>query len=446
MRNKEVLIIGGGLAGCEAAWQAARRGMSVRLVEMKPRRFSPAHESQDLAELVCSNSLRSNEVTSAVGLLKEEMRRLGSLIIQAADTTAVPAGKALAVDRQRFAGRITQIVQDQELITVVREEVLSLPAAAGNPVILATGPLTSAALADSLAALTGAHHLAFYDAIAPIVTAESLDMGVIYRKSRWDDDGPGDYLNCPLDRVRYEHFISLLAGARTVPIKEFEDPKYFEGCLPVEVMLARGPQTLRFGPMKPVGLMDPRTGKVPYAVVQLRAENLERSMYNLVGFQTKLTYPEQKRVFRTIPGLAHAEFARLGSIHRNTFVCAPEVLAPTLQMKVRPDLFLAGQLSGVEGYVESAAMGLLAGINAALIMQGRAPVVPPPETAHGALIHHLTASDPRHFQPSNVTFGLFPPLAGKVKKSGRGELRSELALGSLASWVQRHALEVLSYS
>lgn len=446
MSKREVLIIGGGLAGCEAAWQAARRGVPVRLVEMKPRRFSPAHESQDLAELVCSNSLRSNEVTSAVGLLKEEMRRLGSLIIQVADTTAVPAGKALAVDRQRFADRITRIVQKHGLITVVREEVLSLPAAEGNPVIMATGPLTSAALADSLAALTGAHHLAFYDAIAPIVTAESLDMGVIYRKSRWDDDGPGDYLNCPLDQARYEHFISLLAGALTVPLKEFEDPKYFEGCLPVEVMLARGPQTLRFGPMKPVGLLDPRTGKVPYAVVQLRAENLERSMYNMVGFQTKLTYPEQKRVFRAIPGLEHAEFARLGSIHRNTFVCAPEVLAPTLQMKVRPDLFLAGQLSGVEGYVESAAMGLLAGINAALIMQGREPVVPPPETAHGALIHHLTDSDPRHFQPSNVTFGLFPPLAGKVKKSGRGELRSELALGSLASWLQRHALGVLSYS
>jgi methylenetetrahydrofolate--tRNA-(uracil-5-)-methyltransferase len=437
MSGGEVLIIGGGLAGCEAAWQAAQRGVPVRLLEMKPGRFSPAHESPDLAELVCSNSLRSREVTSAVGLLKEEMRRLDSLIIRVADTTAVPAGKALAVDRQRFAAQITRTVQKHDLITVVREEVLSLPACAGSPVILATGPLTSAAMAESLAALTGAHHLAFYDAIAPIITAESLDMGIIYRKSRWDDDGPGDYLNCPLDQAQYEEFISLLAGAKTVPLREFEDPKYFEGCLPVEVMLARGPQTLRFGPMKPVGLMDPRTGRIPYAVVQLRAENLERSMYNMVGFQTKLTYPEQKRVFRAIPGLAHAEFARLGSIHRNTFVCAPEVLAPTLQMKIRPDIFLAGQLSGVEGYVESAAMGLLAGINAARLTQGRMPVVPPPDTAHGALIHHLTASDPRHFQPSNVTFGLFPPLPGKVKKSGRGELRAEQALASLAQWAAR---------
>jgi methylenetetrahydrofolate--tRNA-(uracil-5-)-methyltransferase len=437
MTGREVLIIGGGLAGCEAAWQVARRGVPVRLLEMKPGRYSPAHESRDLAELVCSNSLRSNEVTSAVGLLKEEMRRLDSLIIAAADETAVPAGKALAVDRLRFAEQITRTVQNHDLITVLREEVFSLPAAAGSPVILATGPLTSAAMAESLAALTGAHQLAFYDAIAPIITADSLDMEVIYRKSRWDDDGPGDYLNCPLDQARYEHFISLLAGAQTVPLRDFEDPKYFEGCLPVEVMLARGPQTLRFGPMKPVGLMDPRTGRLPYAVVQLRAENLERSMYNMVGFQTKLTYPEQKRVFRAIPGLAHAEFARLGSIHRNTFVCAPEVLLPSLQMKVRPDLFLAGQLSGVEGYVESAAMGLLAGINAARLSQGRAPVVPPPDTAHGALIHHLTASDPCHFQPSNVTFGLFPPLAGKVKKSGRGELRSEQALASLALWAAR---------
>lgn len=437
MSKKEVLIIGGGLAGCEAAWQVARRGVPVRLVEMKPRRFSPAHESQDLAELVCSNSLRSNEVTSAVGLLKEEMRRLGSLIIGAADETAVPAGKALAVDRQRFADRITRTMQDHDLITVVREEVLALPPATANPVILATGPLTSASLAESLAALTGAQHLAFYDAIAPIISAESLDLAIIYRKSRWDDEGPGDYLNCPLDQAQYEHFLSLLAGAQTVPLKEFEDPKYFEGCLPVEVMLARGPQTLRFGPMKPVGLMDPRTGKVPYAVVQLRAENLERTMYNMVGFQTKLTYPEQKRVFQAIPGLAHAEFVRLGSIHRNTFVCAPEVLLPSLQMKVRPDLFLAGQLSGVEGYVESAAMGLLAGINAARLVQGREPVAPPPDTAHGALIRHLTASSPRHFQPSNVTFGLFPPLAGKVKKSGRSELRSELALASLALWADR---------
>lgn len=442
MSKREILIIGGGLAGCEAAWQAVQRGVAVRLVEMKPCSFSPAHESEDLAELVCSNSLRASAITSAVGLLKEEMRRLGSLVIRTADETAVPAGKALAVDRSRFAAQITRTVQNHPLITVVREEVVSLPPPDRFPVILATGPLTSAPLAESLAALTGASHLAFYDAIAPIISAESLDMEVIYRKSRWDDEGPGDYLNCPMDRAQYEQFISLLGEAQTVPLREFEDPRYFEGCLPVEVMLARGPQTLRFGPMKPVGLMDPRNGKVPYAVVQLRAENLERTTYNMVGFQTKLTYPEQKRVFRTIPGLERAEFLRLGSIHRNTFVRAPEVLLPSLQMKVRSGLFLAGQLSGVEGYVESAAMGLLAGINAARLAQGKELVVVPPDTAHGALIHHLTASDPRHFQPSNVTFGLFPPLPGKMKKSSRGELRAKQALASLAAWLHRHALEI----
>jgi len=439
MKGNEIVIIGGGLAGCEAAWQAARRGVPVRLYEMKPMRFSPAHEMQELAELVCSNSLRSNEITSAVGLLKEEMRRLGSLVMQVADETAVPAGKALAVDRRHFAERISQFVQNHPLISVLREEVVALPQPSENPVILATGPLTSDPLAASLAEFTGAGHLAFYDAIAPIIAAESLDRAIIYRKSRWDDDGPGDYLNCPFDREQYERFIALLAGAQTVPLKSFEDPKYFEGCLPVEVMLARGPQTLRFGPMKPVGLMDPRSGKVPYAVVQLRAENREQTMYNMVGFQTKLTYPEQKRVFRTIPGLEHAEFVRLGSIHRNTFVCAPEVLLPTLQTRVRPDLFLAGQLSGVEGYVESAAMGLLAGCNAARIAKGKAPVVPPPDTAHGALINHLTATDPAHFQPSNVTFGLFPPLIGRVKKGDRGQVRSQQALSAIGSW--RDALE-----
>lgn len=435
MSTREVQVIGGGLAGCEAAWQVAQRGVAVRLWEMKPERYSPAHESADLAELVCSNSLRNSAVGSAVGLLKEEMRRLGSLILAVADETAVPAGKALAVDRQRFAARITQMVQGHPQITVIRAEVTSLPPAGQSPVILATGPLTSDAMAASLAASTGASHLAFYDAIAPIVSAESLDMTVIYRKSRWDDEGPGDYLNCPLDRAQYEQFIGLLGAAQTVPLHDFEDPKYFEGCLPVEVMLARGPQTLRFGPMKPVGLMDPRTGRVPYAVVQLRAENNEGTMYNMVGFQTKLTYSEQKRIFRTIPGLERAEFLRLGSIHRNTFVCAPAVLLPTLQLQVRPDLFLAGQLSGVEGYVESAAMGLVAGINAARLVLGLEPVVPPPDTAHGALLRHLTGSDPRHFQPSNVTFGLFPPLAGKVKKSGRGELRAERALAVLAEWM-----------
>lgn len=433
MTVPKVTIIGGGLAGCEAAWQVAQRGVPVDLHEMKPLRFSPAHESEHLAELVCSNSLRSNDPASAVGLLKEEMRRLGSLIMQAADATAIPAGKALAVDRNRFAGLVTQNILNHSLINIVREEVQSLPEVAEHPVILATGPLTTGGLVDSLSLLTGARHLAFYDAIAPIVDAESLDMNIVYRKSRWDD-GPGDYLNCPMNATQYGEFISLLAGAARVPLKDFEDPKYFEGCLPIEVMLERGEQTLRFGPMKPVGLPDPRTGGTPYAVVQLRAENSERTLYNMVGFQTKLTYPEQKRVFRTIPGLERAEFVRLGSIHRNTFVCAPVVLEPTLQVKKRSFLLLAGQLTGVEGYVESTAMGLLAGINGGRMALGGNPLTPPPETAHGALIRHLTAKDPACFQPSNVNFGLFPPLTGKTRKRDRGALRARLALEALETW------------
>ena len=434
MTVKKVTVIGGGLAGCEAAWQAAERGVAVELFEMKPERFSPAHESESLGELVCSNSLRSNIVSSGIGLLKEEMRQLNSLIIRAADETAVPAGKALAVDRTRFAEYITGVIEQHNNITLIRREVEKLSTPSEDPVILATGPLTSEKLTADLKGLTGEHNLAFYDAIAPIVDAASLDMDIIYRKSRWEE-GPGDYLNCPMTEEQYKRFISLLGSAETVPLKDFEQPKYFEGCLPVEVMLERGEQTLLFGPMKPVGLVDPRTGEIPYAVVQLRAENLEKSMYNLVGFQTKLTYPEQKRVLRAIPGLEHAEFVRLGSLHRNTFVCAPELLEPTLQMKKHHTLFLAGQLSGVEGYVESAAMGLLAGMNSARIALEKELVVPPPETAHGALIHHLTDSDPKHFQPSNINFGLFPPLEQKMRKRERGQYRAEKALRALAGWI-----------
>ncbi|WP_417913603.1 methylenetetrahydrofolate--tRNA-(uracil(54)-C(5))-methyltransferase (FADH(2)-oxidizing) TrmFO [Candidatus Electronema sp. JM] len=428
-----IKIIGGGLAGCEAAWQAAQRGCSVELYEMKPTRFSPAHESELLGELVCSNSLRSNAPDSAVGLLKEEMRRLYSLVIRAAEASAVPAGTALAVDRQQFAEYLTRVMDAHPRITVIREEVTALPET-DRPVILATGPLTSEAMTASLIALTGEQHLAFYDAIAPIVAADSLNMKRIYRKSRWDDDTPGDYLNCPMDEAEYNAFIDLLGNAQTVPLKAFEEPKYFEGCLPIEVMCARGKDTLRFGPMKPVGLADPRTGREPHAVVQLRAENLDGTSYNLVGFQTKLTYAEQQRVFRTIPGLEQAEFVRLGSIHRNTFICAPVLLDPFLQMKKRPGLFLAGQLSGVEGYVESTAMGLLAGINAARLAQGQTMAAPPAGTALGALIRHLTETDPAHFQPSNVNFGLFPPLSGRVRKKDRGGQRAELALRLLAEW------------
>ncbi|MFP7755059.1 methylenetetrahydrofolate--tRNA-(uracil(54)-C(5))-methyltransferase (FADH(2)-oxidizing) TrmFO [Thermodesulfobacteriota bacterium B35] len=437
MQSGKITIVGGGLAGCEAAWQAARRGVAVDLYEMKPHRFSPAHCSESLAELVCSNSLRSDAVDSAVGLLKEEMRRLDSLIMRAADATAVPAGKALAVDRERFSALVSREVASCPLIRIRRQEITEVPDPEEAPVILATGPLTSELLSRSLLALTGSDNLAFYDAIAPIVSAESLDMEIIYRKSRWDDEGPGDYLNCPMNREEYERFIELLAGADTVPLKSFEEPRYFEGCLPIEVMCERGADTLRFGPMKPVGLAHPETGEVPYAVVQLRAENREGTMYNMVGFQTKLTYPEQKRVFRTIPGLEQAEFVRLGSIHRNTFICAPRLLTPTLELRSRPGLFLAGQLSGVEGYVESAAMGLLAGINAGCLARGMAPVAPPPATAHGALISHLTCSDPDHFQPSNVNFGLFPPLEKKIRKRERGRYRAGLALALLAEWKER---------
>jgi len=431
----QLIIIGGGLAGSEAAWQAAGLGCPVLLYEMKPLAFSPAHNSPLLAELVCSNSLRSDVVSSAVGLLKEEMRAMGSLIMEAAGQTRVPAGKALAVDRNKFARFITDRVEANSLITIVREEVRELPAepAGRDVLVLATGPLTSDAMADSLGRLTGREHLAFYDAIAPIVEAESLDREIVFQASRYDD-GPGDYLNCPMDKAQYEKFIAALAQARKVPLKSFEAQKYFEGCLPIEVMLERGPETLRFGPMKPVGLIDPRTGREAYAVVQLRLENKEGTQYNMVGFQTKLAYSEQKRVFRMIPGMERAEFTRLGSIHRNTFVCGPEFLLPTLQVKKRPDLLLAGQITGVEGYVESTAMGLLAGLNGARLVAGRKPVVPPPETALGALVTHLTATDPKRFQPSNINFGLFPGLQQKTPKRFRGEKYAERALHALEQW------------
>jgi methylenetetrahydrofolate--tRNA-(uracil-5-)-methyltransferase len=439
MTTTPITIIGGGLAGCEAAWQIARRGGQVRLYDMKPHRFSPAHHSPDLAELVCSNSLRSDDRNSGVGLLKEEMRRLDSLLMAVAEETRVPAGKALAVDRAQFAAAVTARIEGQPNITIDRNEITTLPEPTTTPLIMATGPLTSDPLAAALAELTGAKHLAFYDAIAPIVTADSLDRTVIYQASRYDD-GPGDYLNCPMDREQYLTFITALAAGAKVPLKDFEEPRYFEGCLPVEVMLARGDDTLRFGPMKPVGLPDPRTGRDPYAVVQLRMENREGTTYNLVGFQTKLTYQAQTEVFRLIPGLERAEFARLGSIHRNTFVCGPLVLEPTLQCKMRPDLLLAGQLTGVEGYVESTAMGLLAGINGFRLATGLAPVTPPPETALGSLIVHLTSSDPKHFQPSNINFGLFPPINLKMPKKNRGAYRAEQALLALENWRRTAAL------
>ena len=435
MSDKKITIIGGGLAGCEAAWQLVQRDCSVRIIEMRPGKRSPAHHGDDLAELVCSNSFRSNDPTSAVGLLKEEMRRIGSLIVDTAYANEVPAGKALAVNREAFAASITAQLKNHPRVEIVHEEVTAIPSPGESPTILATGPLTSTALADSLAEFTGKQRLAFYDAIAPIVYSHSLNMDIIYSKSRYED-GPGDYLNCPMDKESYLRFIQELNGADFVPLQEFEEVKYFEGCLPVEVIASRGEDTLRFGPMKPVGLADPRTGEEPYAVIQLRKENKQGSTYNMVGFQTKLTYPEQKRIFSMIPGMENVEFARLGSIHRNTFITSPELLEPTLQFKNRSDLFLAGQLSGVEGYIESAAMGLLAGINAAKIAMGQEPVIPPKETALGSLIGHLTDSDPKRFQPSNVNFGLFPPWEKKIRKKFRGEERAKRSFAALEKWLQ----------
>jgi len=426
-----VTIIGAGLAGCEAAWQIARYGIPVELCEMRPLRMTPAHQSDRLGELVCSNSLRGAGMHNAVGCLKEELRRCGALFMAAADATAVPAGGALAVDREAFAAYLTEKIEGHPRITLVREEATVIPAE--GTVIVASGPLTSAALTAEIARLTGAEQLYFYDAIAPIVYAESLDRTIIYQASRYDD-GPGDYLNCPMDQEEYLAFIAALKTAEKVALKQFEEQKYFEGCLPIEVMLARGDDTLRFGPMKPVGLPDPRTGREPYAVVQLRKENREGILYNMVGFQTKLTYPEQQRVFRLIPGMARAEFARLGSIHRNTFVCGPKILLPTLQMRVRPDVLLAGQITGVEGYVESAGSGFLAGLTVAALAQESEPVLPPRETALGALIHHITTADPKQFQPMNVNYGLFPALEGRIKKKDRKPLMAERALAALEAW------------
>lgn len=427
-----ITIIGGGLAGSEAAWQAARRGVKVRLFEMKPHKYSPAHTSPRLGELVCSNSLRSEGLESAVGLLKEEMRRLGSLILAAAEATRVPAGKSLAVDRELFAAYLTQALEQEPLVDIVREEVTEL--APDQITILATGPLTSEPLAQTLGNLTGQKHLHFYDAIAPIVYADSLDESKIFRASRY---GAGeDYLNCPFIEAEYARFYEALMTAGQVPLRTFEEPRYFEGCLPIEVMAARGYRTLTFGPLKPVGLIDPRTGEQPFAVAQLRAENREGTLYNLVGFQTKLTYPEQKRVFRLIPGLQNAAFARLGSIHRNTFIRSPGLLSPHLNFFQYPNIFLAGQISGVEGYVESSAMGLVAGINAARRVQNLPLLTPPPTTAHGALITHLTNTATRDFQPMNVNFGLFPPLPQRLPKRQRGAAYAKRALKDLAEWMK----------
>ncbi len=429
------IIVGGGLAGCECALALARAGLPATLFEMRPGRPTPAHQSGLLAELVCSNSLRSIEPTAAVGLLKEEMERLGSLVMQAARATSVPAGKALAVDRELFARRVTEAVEQHPLLSLERREITSLddPALAGaEAVAICAGPLASDALSASLRQAVGGE-LYFYDAIAPIVDAASIDMELAFWGSRWrpEDD---DYLNCPMDREQYEAFVAALLAGQKVPLRDFEKAVHFEGCLPVEEMAERGPMTLAFGPMKPVGLTDPRTGRRAFAVVQLRAENRERTAFNLVGFQTKLTYPEQARIFRMIPALRRAEFLRFGSIHRNTFVNAPLALNDELELKARPGVFLGGQITGVEGYPESAASGLWLGMVLAARAKGLVLPRPPRETALGALLGHLQG-EAKGFQPSNVNFGLMPPPQERVRKKGRKEAYAERARAAFAAWL-----------
>jgi len=411
-----VRIVGGGLAGCEAAWQLARRGVSVDLHEMRPVRATPVHQSSDLAELVCSNSLRGNALDQAAGLLKEEMRRLGSLVLRVAEDVRVPAGSALAVDRGLFARRITEAIESRPEIRVHREEVAQIP---DDPVtIVATGPLTSQALADQVGAFVGRGHLYFFDAVSPVVEAESIDHDTVFRASRYGKGGD-DYLNCPFGEEEYRRFHEALVSAECTSGHDFEKGLFFEGCLPVEVIASRGRDTLRFGPMKPVGLTDPRTGRRPHAVVQLRQDNLAASHYSIVGFQTHLTWGEQKKVFRMIPGLEDAAFVRYGMIHRNTYINAPLVLEPTFETRRRPGLFFAGQMSGVEGYVESAASGILAGIGASFRAHGRQPTAFPEDTALGALGRYIARSDPEGYQPANIAFGLLPALERRVRDKKR---------------------------
>jgi len=431
-QTPELTVLGGGLAGCEAAWQAAERGVQVALYEMRPQRPTAAHKTDQLAELVCSNSLGSSEITNAAGILKEEMRRLGSLVVRVADTCTVPAGTALAVDRVEFAARITKEISTHPNITVIREEVTTIPAQ--GPVIIATGPLTSDALAESLKMLTRAERLYFFDAISPIVDGETIDRSIAFGASRYNKGG-ADYLNCPMSRAEYDAFYDELLSAQAVEEKDWERANYFEGCLPLEELARRGRDTLRFGPMKPVGLVDPRTGARPHAVVQLRPEDVHGQAYNMVGFQTKLKWPEQKRVFRMIPGLERAEFLRLGSLHRNTFINAPLLVRETLQFRQESRIFFAGQIVGVEGYTESAGMGLLAGMNAARLIQHQPLLIPPPTTTLGTLITYLTKSDPRTFQPMNVNLGLFPPLPTRiVQREVRRQKIVDRALNDLDRW------------
>jgi methylenetetrahydrofolate--tRNA-(uracil-5-)-methyltransferase len=428
-----IRIIGAGLAGSEAAWQCARRGIAVELFEMRPLRSTPAHQTGDFAELVCSNSLKSESENTAPWLLKEELRRAQSLLIEIARQCAVPAGHALAVDRTAFATRVTQAISRQPLIRVHREEAAQV---AGDAItIIATGPLTSDALSHEIARLSGAEHLFFYDSISPIVEADSIDMSKVYLAARYDK-GTADYINCPMSKEEYDRFYAALLAAQSVEEKDWEKLNYFEGCLPIEEIARRGRETLRFGPMKPVGLRDPRTDRPPYAVVQLRQENLRADSYNLVGFQNHLKFGEQANVLRLIPGLENARFLRYGQIHRNTYINAPALLGEALQMKQHPRIFFAGQICGVEGYVESIATGLMAGANAAALASGAEPIAPPRATAFGSLVHYITHADPGNFQPANITFDLLPPLDRKVRdRKQRHQLQCEKALRDFEAWV-----------
>jgi len=436
---KRVIIAGGGLAGCEAAWQLAERGVPVTLYEMRPLRSTPAHKTDQLAELVCSNSLKSNSPGSASWLLKEELRRAGSLLLRVADSCAVPGGAALAVDREMFAGSVTAAVATHPLIDLRRDELRNIPE--GDLVLIATGPLTSDSLAAALQRRTGSEHLAFYDSIGPIVDGETLRMEAIFRASRYGKGGE-DYLNCPMSEEEYRAFYEALRNAETVPAHAFEEANYFEACLPIEELARRGYDTLRFGPMRPVGLVDPRTGRRPFAVVQLRPENLRYSSYNLVGFQNHLKFSEQRRILRMIPGLEKAEFLRFGQIHRNTYINAPALLSADLSLRAAPGVFIAGQLSGVEGYVECIATGLLAGLVIAHRAAGQAFPTPPRTTALGSLVHYITHADPHNYQPTNIAFDLLPPIEDLPRalsrdRQARRKRQCDRALADIESWLKQ---------
>lgn len=435
MTTSPIIIIGGGLAGSEAAWQLARRNVRVVLYEMKPHHFSPAHKSPHLAELVCSNSLRSNSIDNAAGLLKTELRFLDSLIMEAADATALPAGKALAVDRNRFSLYVEEKLASCKTVSIIREEVTDIPE--DKILIVASGPLTSDALAQSISDITGDDYLYFYDAISPIIETDSIDFSKVFKASRYKSEQEGDYLNCPFTKEEYENFYKALTEGKEFPLRDFEEAKFFSGCQPIEVIAKSGINSLLFGPMKPVGLINPKTGKKPYAVLQLRQEDKEAMLYNMVGFQTKLTWPEQRRIFQMIPGLENAEFVRYGSIHRNTFINAPILLAKSLNLKSKDNIFFAGQITGVEGYIESAAVGLLAGLNVFSRLMDK-EIAPPPETsALGSLIRYISETDSKNFQPMNINFGIFPPLSGKFARKERGVKYAERSIKDLEDWKRK---------